>query len=344
MKLSRKHGRIAFGVGIVALLALGYMLWTMGEESTDDATIEAHVVTLSPKVSGYVKEVDALDNQPVKAGDVLLEIDPSDYIIRRDHARASLEAAKAAYESSNHTFETTEISAPSGLDAARAQVAAASANWDKARNDLKRMQRLSDQARSREQLDEAVAAEKTSFSNLQDAKARLRTAQTAPKTIASAKYNADQLAAQVKQAQADLDQAEKDLADTRIVAPMDGRMTKRSAEIGDYVQTGQQLGYLVGNELWVIANFKETQLKHMQSGQSVSIRIDAFPSVKLDATVDSIQSGTGVRFSSFPPENATGNFVKIVQRVPVKIFFRQPPASTLPLGPGMSVVPTVYTR
>ncbi len=337
-----KKFRIILGLAVVVLAVLIYILLHMNEETTDDATIEAHVVTLSPKVSGYVKSVNVTDNQQVKAGDVLMEIDPADYVIKRDRATASLEAARAAFESSNHTFETTEISAPSNLDAASAQVAAAEANWQKARNDLKRMQRLSDQARSREQLDEAVAMEKTAFSNLQDARAKQRTANTAPKAIASARFNAVQLGAEVKKAQADLAQAEKDLADTKIIASIDGHMTKRSAEIGDYIQTGQQVAYLVGNDMWVIANFKETQLKNMKAGQAAIIRIDAFSGAKLDAKVDSVQTGTGARFSSFPPENATGNFVKIVQRVPVKIFFTTNP--DLPIGPGMSVTPTVYTR
>jgi membrane fusion protein (multidrug efflux system) len=149
--------------------------------------------------------------------------------------------------------------------------------------------------------------------------------------------------AQVRQAEADLAQAETDLANTKVIAAIDGRITKRSVEIGNYVQTGQQLATLVGTELWVVANFKETQLDHMRTGQPVSIRIDAFPSVKLSGKVDSFQAGTGSHFSLFPAENATGNFVKTVQRVPVKIVFDAPPDAALPLGPGMSVIPTVYT-
>ena len=139
-------------------------------------------------------------------------------------------------------------------------------------------------------------------------------------------------------------QAETDLANTKIIAPIDGRITKRSVEIGNYVQAGQQLGSQAGTELWVVANFKETQLERMRPGQTVDVRIDAFPNVKLRGKVDSFQAGTGSRFSLFPAENATGNFVKIVQRVPVKIVFDNPPDDTLHLGPGMSVVPTVYTE
>jgi membrane fusion protein, multidrug efflux system len=330
---------------LIAATAAGiYLFIHRGEESTDDATLEAHVVTISPKVSGYIKALHIEDNQTVKAGDVLLEIDPADYIIRRDRAKSSLEAARAGHKASGHTLETTRISAPSNLEAAKAQVAAAHANWDKALHDLKRLQSLGDEARSREQLDAAIAAEKTARSTLEDSKAKLRSAQTAPKVIASAKSSADELGAQVKQAEADLAQAEKDLADTKIIAPMDGHITQRSAEVGNYVQPGQQLGSLVGTDFWVVANFKETQLTRMHPGNRAMIHIDAYPGTAIEGSVNSVQSGTGGRFSAFPPENATGNFVKIVQRVPVKILFTHAPDASLTLGPGMSVVPTVYTQ
>ena len=336
---------IAVFVAILAIIGAGiYIYIHRGEESTDDAALDGRAVAISSKIPGYVKELYINDNQLVKAGDVLLEIDPTDYIIRRDKAAAVLEAAKAAASGSQNNVETTNISAPSNLDAAEAQVQSAEANWDKALSDLKRMQRLSNEARSQEQLDQAVASEKAANSNLTDARAKLRSAETAPKTIAEAVANNDQLLAQVKQAEADLAQAEDDLTNTKILASMDGRITKRGVEKGDYIQPGQQLGSLVGTEIWVTANFKETQLQNIKPGQRVTIKIDALSDKKLDGKVDSIQAGTGARFSVFPPENATGNFVKIVQRVPVKIVFDEAPDPALALGPGMSVVPTVYTE
>jgi membrane fusion protein (multidrug efflux system) len=344
MARSSKITRVFIVLAVFAAAAGAYALLHQGQESTDDAAISAHIVTISPKVSGYIKTLNIVDNQQVKAGDVLAEIDPADYIIRRDHAQAALEAAKAGHTASNTALETTRISAPSNLEAAQAQVDAAQANWEKAGNDLKRMRRLSDDARSREQLDGVIAAEKGMRSQLEDAKAKLRSAQTAPKVIASAQSNTDEQAAEVKGAQANLDQAEKELADTKIIAPIDGRITNRGVERGDYVQPGQQLTSLVGTELWVVANYKETQLKNMRPGNKVTIQIDAFPSADLEGKVDSIQSGTGARFSAFPPENATGNFVKIVQRVPVKIVLDKQPDASLPLGPGMSVTPVVYTK
>ena len=331
-------------VVLAALIGGGiYAYAHRNEQSTDDAAIDGHTVTVSPKVAGYVKILNIDDNQKVKAGDVLMEIDTADYITRRDHAEAALEAAKAAAMGAISSAETTDISAPSNLDAAGANVAAARANLDKAESDLRRMQRLSNEARSQEQLEQAIATEKSMQSNLEDAEAKLRSAQTAPKAIAQAEANSEQLVAQVKQAAADLAQAEIDLTDTKIIAPIDGRITKRSVEQGNYVQPGQALASLVGDDMWVVANFKETQLRHMRTGQPVTIKLDAYPDAKITGKLDSIQSGTGAFFSAFPPENATGNFVKIVQRVPVKIIFDRAPDKALAIGPGMSVIPTVDT-
>ena len=332
---------------VVLAIVLGaafYIYAHRNEENTDDAAIDAHAVTISSKVSGYVKTLNISDNQKVKAGDLLLEIDPADYIIRRDHAQAALDAAKAAAQAGASNAENTTISAPSNLDAAQAQVASAQANLDKAEADLKRMQKLSNEARSQQQLDEAVAAEKAMRSALEDAQAKLRTAQTAPTTIAQANASSDQLAAEVKQAEADLAQAEIDLGNTKVIAPIDGRITKRSVEKGNYIQPGNALASLVGDDMWVTANFKETQLKHMRAGQPVTIKIDAYPDVTLKGKVDSIQSGTGAYFSAFPPENATGNFIKIVQRVPVKIVIDKGLDPAVPLPLGISVVPTVTVR
>jgi membrane fusion protein (multidrug efflux system) len=341
---SRRSKLILIAVLLIAVLG-GLIYWFIhrGEESTDDAAIDGRIVMLSPKIAGHIVTFNIVDNQQVKKGDVLLEVDPADYILRRDHAAAVLEAAEAAASASVSNKETTNISAPSNLEAAQAQVASAEANWEKSVSDLHRMQRLSNEARSQEQLDQAVANEKAMRSSLEDARARLRSAETAPKAIAAAEATSRQLAAQVKQAKVDLAQAEQDLSDSQVIAPMDGRITKRSVEFGDYVQPGQQLAALVSNDLWVVANFKETQLTHIRPGQRVTIKVDAFPDLKLDAHVDSIQSGSGAYFSAFPPENATGNFVKIVQRVPVKLVFDNKPDAALVLGPGMSVVPTIYT-
>lgn len=345
MKLSTKFVKVI----LVILLVLGgigsYYYLQRGEVSTDSATIDGRVVVLSPKVQGYVKALHIQDNQPVKTGDVLLEIDPTDYIIRRDRARAALAAAKAAANASNNNLETTAVSAPAKMNAAQAQVASAEATWEKTLSDRHRMESLFNAgACSRQELDQAIATEKSDRATLEKLRANLSSATTVPSVVAAAKDTSDQLQAQVRQAEADLAQAEFDLSNTKIIAPMDGRITKRSIESGSYIQAGQQLISLVGTELWIVANFKETQLEHVQPGQAVDIRIDAFPNVNLHGKVDSIQSGTGSYFSLFPAQNATGNFVKIVQRVPVKIVFDSPQEDTILLGPGMSVIPTIHTE
>lgn len=345
MKLNAKFMKVILIILLIAAGAGAYYYTQRGEVSTDNAAIDGRTVVISPKVQGYVKALHIQDNQMVKAGDVLLEIDPTDYIIRRDRAQAALAAAQAAANASRSNLATATVAAPSGIDAAAAQVASAQATWERALADRQRMENLySAGASSRQQLDQAIATEKSERSTLDKLRADLRSANTAPSVIAAAKDTSEQLNAQVQQAKVDLAQAENDLANTKIIAPMDGRITKRSVETGSYVQAGQQLTSLVGTELWVTANFKETQLEHMHPGQPVDIRIDAFPNVKLQGKVESLQSGTGSHFSLFPAENATGNFVKIVQRVPVKIVFDNAPDENLHLGPGMSVIPTVHTE
>jgi len=304
MKIPRINKKIVLAI-LVVLLGIGiYVILHWGEESTDDAAIEAHVVTLAPRVNGYVTRLFIDDNSKVKQGDVLLEIDARDYTFRRNRAASLLDKQSG------------------GMDALTALVEATQANWQKAQNDLKRMQRLGDEARSREELDAAIGAEKTARSNYEDARAKL------------------------KSAVADLDQADKDLNDTKIMAPQDGIITRKAVEKGDYVQAGQQIGYLVGKHKWVIANFKETQLTKMKIGDEAKIEIDAYPKLKMKGRVESFQEGTGGRFSAFPPENATGNFVKIVQRVPVKIVLDddEPDANNRDIGVGMSVIATVYTK
>lgn len=344
MKLDSKWIKISVGFLIAALGIGAYLYSHRGEVSTDNAAVDGRTVVLSPKAVGYVKVLNAQDNQLVKAGDVLLEINPTDYIIRRDRARFALDAAIAAAKSSRNNLETTAVAAPSNIDSAAAQVASAQATWGKSFADRKRMESLfRASAISQQQLDQAIAMEKADHATLAKLQADLRSANTAPSVISASQNTSDQLQAQVKQAEADLAQAEADLANTKIIAPMDGRITKRSVEIGNYVQTGQQLGTLVGTELWVTANFKETQLEHMRPGQPVDIRIDAYPNITLHGKVDSLQAGTGSYFSLFPAENATGNFVKTVQRIPVKIVFERIPYG-IQLGPGMSVVPTIYTQ
>lgn len=340
-----KRNVLMFGVIAAAALASGATyISRMNTESTDDAVLETQVVTISPKVNGYIIDLAVKDNQMVHKGDLLAQIDPTDYALALDKARAALQSAKARVAASTEDYEAARISAPSSLDAATARVQAATATWDNAAKTLKRMKALSDLARSKQQLDDAVSAESNALAALNDAKAQLASAQTAPQTIASAGAAKDDLSAAVQQAEADVKMAEKNLADTKIIAPIDGKVTSRGAELGNFVQAGQNLMSLVSPDVWVIANFKETQIAHMKPGQTADIDVDAFPDLNLHGRVESIQSGTGARFSAFPAQNATGNFVKIVQRVPVKIIVDLPDTGDVPLGPGLSVVPTVHTK
>lgn len=295
MALPSKKLRIII---IITLIIFGFLTYTLlhrGLESTDDAQLDSTVVTISPKVSGYVKVLHINDNTIVKKGDVLLEIDPTDYALRLDRAQAALKAAQA-------------------------QTQLAQANRDQAEKDFQRVNALGKLASSRQQLDEVETARKATEATLNDSTARLLQAQT------------------------DFSQAQTDLDHTKILAPIDGKVTERGVEQGNYLQPGQQLFYVVSPDLWVVANFKETQLTDMRVGQPVDIEIDTLPDHHFTGQIESFQAGTGARFSTFPPENATGNFVKIVQRVPVKIHFDTPPDSTLPIGPGMSVIATVNTR
>jgi membrane fusion protein (multidrug efflux system) len=345
--MSKRAGRgLIVIIVILALIAIGgaHYMMTRGQEKTEDATIEANVIPVAPKVSGYVVELDVTDNQRVKKGDVLLKIDPRDYQIALDQAKADLASAESRLAGAKFKHAGTSVSAPSNLESAQSQVAAAEAEWKNADKTLKRLQSLNDTARSQQSLDDASAAEKSARSKLEDAKARLRSAQTAPDEVAASEASVKELEAALEHANAAVEQAQNNLDDTTVVASQDGRITRRSVEQGAYVEEGQQLLSLVGNTVWVIANFKETQLDGMKAGQAVDIHIDAYPSEKFEGKVDSVQAGTGARFSLFPPENATGNFVKIVQRVPVKIVFTEQPPAELQVGPGMSVVPTVHVQ
>lgn len=336
--------------GIILLLVIAgaaiYYFMHSSEVSTDDAAIDGKTVDISPKVAGYIKEIYVKDNQKVKAGDVILQIDPKDYELQVQAAKATLSADMAALAAAKNDASATMITQPAGVDTANRQVQAAQATWEKDLADRNRMAMLiKTGACSQQEYDQAVAAEKSARANLAQMKASVASASAAPEVIDSAKNKVEQLQAQVEKAQADLAQAQENLRNTKIVAPMDGRITKKSVNKGAYLQAGTKICSLVSFDLWVTANFKENQLDHIRPGEKVKIAVDAFPSMNLTGKVDSFQAGTGSYFSLFPAENATGNYVKIVQRVPIKIIFDKLTEQQMQLlGPGMSVVPTVYTN
>jgi membrane fusion protein (multidrug efflux system) len=346
-KKEGKKARTVILLGLAAAVILAaavYAFMNRGFETTDDAQVEAHVAAVASRVAGLVTDLPSDNNQSVKAGDILARIDRRDYEIALDHARAALKAAEGQLSAATHGEATAEVFASTNVASAEKSVDSAKAQWERDASELIRLQSLTDAARSRAQLDVAVAAEKTSHAAYDRAQESLKFAHTAPDTVASVVGLVQGMEGAAGKARADVAQAEKNLADTEIKAPFDGTVAGKAVEKGGYAAPGQPLLMIVGNDVWVVANYKETQVGKMKPGQKAEIRFDAYPGIKLKGHVDSIGAGTGARFSLFPPENATGNFVKVVQRVPVKIVLDDKPDPALHLGPGMSVEPTVDTR
>jgi membrane fusion protein, multidrug efflux system len=298
---------LAIAAIICGHYGINYVMDSLLHESTDDAFIDGHVVAISARVAGHVDKVFIVDNQEVKKDDVLIQIDPRDYDARAKAAEAALLAAKAA------------------AGQVDADIVAAQTEAERTKTDMARYTELSPtNAISKQQLDNAVAAARASAAKLE----------AVVKLAAVAK-------ARIAEAEAAFETTNLQVSYTTVRAPQAGRVTKRSVEAGAFVDRGQPLMAIVPDNVWVTANFKETQLTNMQPGQPVEIRVDAFPGTAFRGHVDSIQDGTGARFSLLPAENATGNYVKIVQRVPVKIVFDGDPNSLKQLSPGMSVVPRV---
>ena len=431
--LKRKRTLILMLAGIVlvvgAVVGTLYYLHARQYASTDDAFIDGHIIQVSPKVSGYVKKVYVTDNQEVKEGDLLAEIDPSDYEARLQQAKATLGQALARRKAAESNVSLTRVTSRAGVqeassgvlaarsgveqaraqaaaqrsrynqagaqvgtaqanaEQARAQVAAAEAEARRANRDVQRYQELYGKDEiSRQRLDEAIATAATANAQLEAARRRVAAAETqvqearaaqaaaadqyrqavsqvataqaqvgqavgklneagsAPQQVAVKLSDVETSSAEIAQAEAAVRQAELDLSYTKIRAPEPGRVTKKAVEEGAFLQPGQALLALVPGDVWVVANYKETQLAYMRPGQPAEIKVDAYPDRSFKGHVDSIQSGTGSRFSLLPAENATGNYVKVVQRVPVKIVFDERPDGQRLLAPGMSVEPEVKVR
>ena len=422
---------IVASVFLIAGLFFGarYYAYASAHESTDDAFIEGHVIQISPKVTGHISKVFIEENQQVKKGDLLAEIDSRDYEASLAQARAVLAAAISKQQAAQINVGLTSTTsganvqqASSGVEMARsgvqtardqvsvsegrvqqaqaqvataesnaaqaqAQVTAAEAEATRASADEQRYQELyEEQVVSRQQLDYAVAQSRSSGASLEaarkkaaaadaqvrearaalaaaqaslqqtksqvstaqaqvgEATGKLAAANAAPQQVAQSRAQVETAGADIEQARAAVAQAELNLSYTKIYAPEDGRVTKKSVEAGAFVQVGQALMAIVLDEMWVVANFKETQLDNIRPGQPVDIKVDAYSGKTFKGHVDSVQTGTGARFSLLPPENATGNYVKVVQRVPVKIVFDEQPDPQYAIGPGMSVEPEVRVK
>jgi membrane fusion protein (multidrug efflux system) len=415
---------------VAAVFGLRYWIYSRSHESTDDAFVDGRVVQISPKVSGYVAKVYVADNQPVKAGDLIAELDARDFEARLEQARAALNAGEAQQRQAQSSVELTRANTRAAQQQARAavqqartgvqtaqaaaasershvsqsasaistaqatvrqataQVTAAEAEAARANADVVRYQALfAKDEISQQRLDEAIAAAQTANAQVEVARQRVAAAQaqvsearsaeaaeaenarrvattiggaqagvgealgrlaqanTAPQQVAVNEAQVSTAGANIAQLRAAVEAAELELSYTKIYAPEDGRVTRKSVEQGALVQPGQPLLALVTGEIWVTANFKEDQIGKLRPGQSVEINVDAYPDKVFHGQVQSIQAGTGAAFSLLPPENATGNYVKVVQRVPVKIDLD--PKDLDPnhmLAPGMSVVPEVLIK
>jgi membrane fusion protein (multidrug efflux system) len=379
--------RIGVVIAIVVLLIIGifaYRYFT-SYESTDDAQVDGHINSVSARVSGHVVKLNVQDNQYVPAGTVLVEIDPADYQVAYERAKADYEDAQAAAVAAGVNVPITSVNTSSQVsaaeadvnnaragiqvaqqqyEAAKAEVQQAEANDVKAQNDLGRYKQLVEkQEISSQQFDQAVAASRASAAavvaahassdaarqqvtqaqgKLVQAEANNRYANTAPRQMQIMRARATSALAEAQRKKADLDQAALNLQYTKIIAPVNGIVSNRTVEVGQNVAPGQELMKVINlDDIWITANFKETQLRNMKAGQHVTIEVDA-NGRKYDGKVDSVAGASGARFSLLPPENATGNYVKVVQRVPVKIVLNPGSNKDHQLRPGESVTPKVW--
>ena len=395
--------RAAFGAAVVlAIVVVALLAYYHNRVSTDDAEVDGHIVPIASKISGTVAAVLINDNEPVKEGQVLIRIDPRDYQARVDQAKAALSLAEARARGADVGVPMTRETTDSTSSGADAQLAAAQANYDKAKftyekdstaelayrranvaeqqanndraqADLVRMKPLMEKGEiSQQQYDAYLAAARMADSQLTGAKEKLtsagQAAEVSREAMLAAKAQVDQARAMVDQAmanhkqvsihesdrasadaavaaaQADLEAAELQLSYTTIVAPSDGVVTRKSVEAGQIIQPGQGLFTLIPlNDIWVTANFKETQLAKVRPGQRAEIDVDMYGRTVV-GHVDSIAGATGSRLSLLPPENATGNYVKVVQRIPVKILLDPDPSNKVILRPGMNVEATIITK
>ncbi|UZP67424.1 HlyD family secretion protein [Desulfovibrio mangrovi] len=386
----RKKTIVMLTLLLLLLGSTGYVWAIWGEEETDDAFVDGHIYSVNPRVSGFVNSVLVEDNQQVEAGQLLIELDPTDLEVALAQARADLSTAESQYAAlemqapltiSETDSRVTQANAQlAGLyknleqaaeeeEAARKAVEQATAVEKQAALDMKRYETLiADKVVSQSAYDNALTKLKTAQAELGSAqakmlalthkrgslqqdvdrlKASIRLAKTGHDKARIDDKQALAQKARVELALARVKQAELNLSYTRITAPAAGYVTKRNVEAGQQIAAGQMLLAVVPLDkkgLWITANFKETQLTHMQVGQHVTMKVDAYPDITLSGTVESLMAGTGSAFSLFPPENASGNFVKVVQRVPVKVVLDETNQNLPDLRIGMSVISTVHTR
>jgi membrane fusion protein (multidrug efflux system) len=332
---------------LIALVAVGAVVggiswWIESSKwvSTDDAFIDTHTVQVSAQVAGRVKSVLVEDNQEVRAGDPLVELDPADFEAALSQAVANQESAQGQLAQAKAQLPVAQAN----LDQARAQVAVAQAASTNADINLQRdqsLERMGGLAISHQQLDNDTATARSDAANLVAAQQKVTASEA---QLALNQTQIDTAEAGVRAAVAQVAQARLNLSYTVIRASLAGRITNKTVALGNYVQVGQALTALVPDQVWVTANYKETQIGEMRAGNAVDIYVDAYPGHVFHGRVQSVQAGSGAAFSLLPPENATGNYVKVAQRVPVKIIFDDDPNGHWLLGPGMSVEPYVRIK
>ncbi|MCS4238629.1 HlyD family secretion protein [Myroides odoratus] len=352
-------------LGAIVLFGGGYGIYkyihSLAHESTDDAQIETKITPIVSKIPGYIKTIYIQDNQVVKKGDTLIRLDDTEYAIQVEQAKANYQAALSQLqvaEAGEHTSQSTVLSSQAGASTAQANVATAQANIDAAKtqlwrasNDYDRYNRLyQSQSITKQQYEQALAAKETAEKQVvvlqEQLKAVEKQAQAVAQQVNISKSQAvastsqiDAAKAVVDQAKANLDHAALYLSYTVITAKEDGQVSKINLQAGQLIQPGQGLFNTVqkGN-IWVVANFKETQMEYIREGQAVNIKVDAFPKHKFEGVINSMSPATGAKFALLPPDNASGNFVKTVQRIPVKITFTNPEDEMLVyVKPGMNV-------
>ena len=354
-RLGKRFVPTLVGICLVPFLTVAglyFFAQAMSYESTDDAFIDAHTVNVAPKIAGRIEQVFIDDNWRVKKGDPIVEIDPRDYDAQLRQRQAALDSTKSQANSAQAAVEQQIANVKSlqaTLDQDKADQQAYQAQADQTADNLHRQQDLyNNRVVSIQDLINAKDSDRSAQANLDAAKMKVvsAAAQLVEGQAQVRTYEAllQYVLAQVKANQANTEAARLNDSYTKVFAPESGRVTNKSVEPGDYVQVGQNLLALVPTDIWVTANFKENQIRLMRAGQPVEIEVDALGGKTFKGHVDSIQAGSGAAFSLLPPENATGNYVKVVQRVPVKIRFNSIPDVGLPLGPGESVVPTVKVQ
>lgn len=321
-------------IGVLVVLAIGWY-WLVSQQyvSTKNAFLKGHLVRVAAQVSGPIDKKLVAENARVEQGQLLLQLDPADFQVALAQAETRLASAQAKLNQAQARLSATKT----GIDRAAAQVTVAKARAENAKSDYQRLKNVDTRAVSKQKVESAEHKMQQTRATEQAARQKVKSAKA---QVKASKAGVAVAKAAIDQAQAGVEKAQLQLSYTRITAPVSGQVAELGVEAGEYVQAGQTLLTVVPPTVWVKANFKETEITHMRVGQSAKIKIDAFSGHAFDGHVASIQHATGAEFAVLPAQNATGNFIKIVQRVPVKIVFDEPPDLYVP-APGLSVVPTV---